>query len=159
MLCYVMLCYVMLCYVMSCHVMSCHVLSCHVMSCHVMSCHVMLCHVMSCHVIYYVMLYYIMTFIIIVTCLETQAAVEAWGRQAVPQLEAEERLAIACEKSPTDDPVISKLRAAFQVNKRLHKVFIYFFCTLLLYSCCWPLLKRICILSLRPALLQTAKLS
>ncbi|KAL4443549.1 hypothetical protein ABPG75_011286 [Micractinium tetrahymenae] len=42
-----------------------------------------------------------------------KAAVEGWGARQVEELEAEERLAFACEKAPTDDPVISKIRAAF----------------------------------------------
>ena len=42
---------------------------------------------------------------------------EAWGQRGLLELEAEERLAIACEKSPTQDPVISKLRGAFRVGQ------------------------------------------
>ena len=41
---------------------------------------------------------------------------EAWGQRGLVELEAEDRLAIACEKSPTQDPVISKLRDAFRVS-------------------------------------------
>lgn len=43
------------------------------------------------------------------------AAKEAWGRQALSEADAEDRLAFACERAPTPDPVTSKLRAAFQV--------------------------------------------
>ncbi len=43
------------------------------------------------------------------------AAKGAWGERQLPELEAEDRLAIACERAPTSDPVIAKLRAAFQV--------------------------------------------
>ncbi len=32
----------------------------------------------------------------------------SWGARQLEELEAEERLAFACEKAPTDDPVISK---------------------------------------------------
>ena len=45
-----------------------------------------------------------------------QAAVKAWGQRGLLELEAEERLAIACEKSPTQDPVIAQLRRAFNVS-------------------------------------------
>lgn len=38
------------------------------------------------------------------------AAVAAWGARQVEELEAEERLAFACEKAPTQDPVIEKVR-------------------------------------------------
>ena len=47
---------------------------------------------------------------------QSQAAVDAWGQRGLLELEAEERLAIACEKSPTQDPVISKLRDTFRVG-------------------------------------------
>jgi len=42
--------------------------------------------------------------------------VKAWGQRGLLELEAEERLAIACEKSPTQDPVIAQLRKAFNVS-------------------------------------------
>ncbi len=45
-----------------------------------------------------------------------QAAVKAWGQRGLLELEAEERLAIACEKSPTQDSVIAQLRKAFNVS-------------------------------------------
>ncbi|GAB4816599.1 hypothetical protein N2152v2_003645, partial [Parachlorella kessleri] len=41
------------------------------------------------------------------------AAVEAWGQRQLAELEAEDRLAVACEKAPTKDAVIEKLRRAF----------------------------------------------
>jgi preprotein translocase subunit SecA len=41
------------------------------------------------------------------------SAVASWGQRALDELEAEERLAVACEKAPTSDPVLQKLRAAF----------------------------------------------
>ena len=43
------------------------------------------------------------------------AAAAAWGRD-LPELEAEDRLAVACEKAPTVDPVIAQMREAFQVR-------------------------------------------
>eukprot|EP00884_Botryococcus_braunii_P014936 jgi/Botrbrau1/23443/Bobra.106_1s0004.1 len=48
-------------------------------------------------------------------------AKQAWGPRQLPELEAEERLAIACEKGPTSDPVIGKLRAAFQAAEAEYK--------------------------------------
>ena len=38
------------------------------------------------------------------------AAVGAWGQRQLEELEAEERLAYACEKAPTQDPVIEQVR-------------------------------------------------
>jgi len=46
-------------------------------------------------------------------------AVEKWGERGITALEGEDRLAIASEKAPTDDPVIQKLRTAFQVKLRV----------------------------------------
>lgn len=43
------------------------------------------------------------------------AAKEAWGQRQLSELDAEERLAMACEKAPTSDHATSKLRAAFRV--------------------------------------------
>ena len=43
------------------------------------------------------------------------AAKEAWGVRQLSELDAEERLAMACEKAPTSDHATSKLRAAFRV--------------------------------------------
>lgn len=37
-----------------------------------------------------------------------KAAVSGWGERQLDELEAEERLAFACEKAPTSDPVIEK---------------------------------------------------
>jgi preprotein translocase subunit SecA len=44
------------------------------------------------------------------------AARGAWGERATAELDAEDRLAVACERAPTTDPVIAKLRAAFQAR-------------------------------------------
>ena len=52
------------------------------------------------------------------------AARGAWGERAVTELDAEDRLAVACERAPTQDPVIAKLRAAFQVRVLL-SVFLF----------------------------------
>lgn len=41
-------------------------------------------------------------------------AVQQYGEQSLPELEAEEKLAIASENAPTDDPVIQKLRDVYQ---------------------------------------------
>ena len=41
-------------------------------------------------------------------------AVEKYGRQSLPELDAEEKIAIAAEKAPTEDPVIEKLRDVYQ---------------------------------------------
>jgi preprotein translocase subunit SecA len=41
-------------------------------------------------------------------------AVSQYGEQALPELEAEEKIAIASENAPTDDPVIQKLREVYQ---------------------------------------------
>lgn len=42
-----------------------------------------------------------------------EAAVQAWGERQLDELEAEERLAFACEKAPTTDPVVEGVRKAF----------------------------------------------
>lgn len=44
------------------------------------------------------------------------AAKGAWGERGMAELDAEDRLAVACERAPTTDPVIAKLRAAFQAR-------------------------------------------
>ena len=38
-----------------------------------------------------------------------EAAVAAWGERAISELEAEDRLAFACEKAPTEDPVTAQV--------------------------------------------------
>ena len=43
---------------------------------------------------------------------------QAWGERRLSELDAEDRLATACEKAPTSDPATSALRAAFQVPPR-----------------------------------------
>ena len=41
----------------------------------------------------------------------------AWGGRQLSPLEAEDRLAVACEKAPTDDAVLAALREVFQVRR------------------------------------------
>ena len=41
-------------------------------------------------------------------------AVEVYGDRALSELDAEDKVAVAAEKAPTPDPVIQKLRAAYQ---------------------------------------------
>lgn len=43
-----------------------------------------------------------------------EAAVKEWGARSLTELEAEDRLSYACEKGPTEDPVVARLREAFQ---------------------------------------------
>ncbi|CAI5462189.1 unnamed protein product [Closterium sp. Yama58-4] len=52
-----------------------------------------------------------------------EAAVASWGANSLPALEAEDRLAFACEKGPTSDPVIAALRSAFQAMDDEYRVF------------------------------------
>lgn len=42
-----------------------------------------------------------------------ELAVQTWGQRSLTEIEAEERLSYCCEKGPTVDPVITKLREAF----------------------------------------------
>jgi len=42
-----------------------------------------------------------------------QTAATTWGSRSLPELTAEERLSTACEKAPTEDPVILALRAVY----------------------------------------------
>ncbi|GMH40256.1 hypothetical protein BSKO_08160 [Bryopsis sp. KO-2023] len=50
-------------------------------------------------------------------------AVESWGERTLTALEAEERLSIACEKAPTEDPVTAKIREVFQKTAAEFKVY------------------------------------
>ncbi|RMD66946.1 MAG: preprotein translocase subunit SecA, partial [Cyanobacteria bacterium J149] len=45
-------------------------------------------------------------------------AVEKYGQQSLSELDAEEKIAIAAEKAPTEDPVIQKLREVYQAIRR-----------------------------------------
>jgi preprotein translocase subunit SecA len=42
-------------------------------------------------------------------------AVETYGQQSLTELEAEEKIAVAAEKAPTEDPVIQKIREVYQL--------------------------------------------
>ncbi len=42
-------------------------------------------------------------------------AVQSYGVQSLSELEAEEKIAVAAEKAPTDDPVIEKLREVYKL--------------------------------------------
>ena len=44
-------------------------------------------------------------------------AVEAWGSRSLPELEAEDRLAFACERAPSEDGATLALRAAFRATE------------------------------------------
>ncbi len=42
-------------------------------------------------------------------------AVKQWGERSLPELVAEDKLAVAAEKAPTEDPVIQKLREVYNL--------------------------------------------
>ncbi|MCS7030385.1 MAG: preprotein translocase subunit SecA [Gloeomargarita sp. SKYG116] len=50
-------------------------------------------------------------------------AVQVYGEQSLPELEAEEKIAIASEKGPTDDPVIARLREVYTMIRREYEVY------------------------------------
>lgn len=50
-------------------------------------------------------------------------AVETWGHRSLTELEAEERLSYSCEKGPTLDEVIAKLRNAFKEIFEEYKIY------------------------------------
>ncbi|MGJ5676378.1 MAG: preprotein translocase subunit SecA [Nostochopsis sp.] len=52
-----------------------------------------------------------------------EMAVQAYGDRSLPELEAEEKIAVAAEKAPTDDPVIHKFREAYKLIKQEYEVF------------------------------------
>lgn len=45
-------------------------------------------------------------------------AVETYGLQSLPELEAEEKIAVAAEKAPTEDPVIQKIREVYKLIRQ-----------------------------------------
>jgi preprotein translocase subunit SecA len=49
-------------------------------------------------------------------------AVKEYGERSLPELEAEDRLATAAEKAPTDDAVIQKLREAYNLIRQEYEV-------------------------------------
>ncbi len=52
-----------------------------------------------------------------------EMAEKTYGFQAISELDAEDKLATAAEKAPTNDPVIQKLRDAYNAIKREYQVF------------------------------------
>lgn len=51
-----------------------------------------------------------------------EAAVGAWGERQLEELEAEDKLSVACEKAPTEDDTIRAIRDAFQAVEADFKV-------------------------------------
>ncbi len=45
-------------------------------------------------------------------------AVDQYGSQSLSELEADEKIAVAAEKAPTDDPVIAKLREVYKLIRK-----------------------------------------
>lgn len=52
-----------------------------------------------------------------------ELAVKTWGQRTLTELEAEERLSYSCEKGPTQDEVIAKLRQAFTNIVEEYKIY------------------------------------
>jgi preprotein translocase subunit SecA len=50
-------------------------------------------------------------------------AVQQWGERSLPELEAEDRVATAAEKAPTDDPVLLKLREVYNQIRREYEAY------------------------------------
>ncbi len=50
-------------------------------------------------------------------------AAQTYGEQSLPELEAEEKIAIAAENAPVEDPVLQKLRAVYQQVRREYEAF------------------------------------
>jgi preprotein translocase subunit SecA len=50
-------------------------------------------------------------------------AVQEYGERSLPELEAEDRVAVAAEKAPTSDPVIQKLREVYNQIKHEYETF------------------------------------
>lgn len=49
-----------------------------------------------------------------------RAAAGSWGERSLTLLDAEDRLSVACEKGTTEDQVLLRLRAVYQVNPVMH---------------------------------------
>ena len=49
-------------------------------------------------------------------------AVQQYGEQSLPELEAEEKIAVAAENAPIDDPVLLKLREAYKAIRSEYEV-------------------------------------
>ncbi len=52
-----------------------------------------------------------------------QLAVQEYGERSLPELEAEDKVAIAAEKAPTDDPVIQNLREVYNLLRHEYEQF------------------------------------
>jgi len=52
-----------------------------------------------------------------------EVAVQQYGERSLPELDAEERVAIASENAPTDDPVIQHLRAVYNQIRKEYEQF------------------------------------
>lgn len=52
-----------------------------------------------------------------------KVAVDEYGEQSLAELEAEDKIAIASENAPTDDPVIQKLREAYKLIRKEYENF------------------------------------
>jgi preprotein translocase subunit SecA len=52
-----------------------------------------------------------------------EVAVREYGERSLSELEAEDKVAVAAEKAPTDDPVIQKLRSAYNTIKEDYEAF------------------------------------
>ena len=50
-------------------------------------------------------------------------AVQKYGEQSLPELEVEEKIAVAAENAPVDDPVLQKLREAYQAVRKEYEEF------------------------------------
>jgi preprotein translocase subunit SecA len=50
-------------------------------------------------------------------------AVKSYGQQSLPELEAEDKIAVATENAPTDDPVIQKLRETYKAIRKEYDAF------------------------------------
>ena len=50
-------------------------------------------------------------------------AVKEYGEQSLPELEVEEKIAVAAENAPVDDPVLQKLREAYKMVRKEYEVF------------------------------------
>jgi preprotein translocase subunit SecA len=49
-------------------------------------------------------------------------AVQKYGEQSLPELDAEEKIAVAAENAPVDDPVLLKLRQAYKMVRQEYEV-------------------------------------
>ena len=52
-----------------------------------------------------------------------QFAVKQYGEQSLSELDAEEKIAVAAENAPVDDPVLEKLREAYKTIRKEYEVF------------------------------------